>query len=214
MSPEELFCPQHGPYNAALGACPYCGSGGRPGPARPLDDEMPTEAFGARPPSPAGGGSYDGGEDATMAPARKGSGGGGGKGGYEEDATILPERQRRRLDEDEEPFVTVLDRAETGLIGWLIVKSSPIMSRGHIMKIKPGAIWGRDTRKANIIIDDDKVSGLHARIQLKDEQFVLIDLGSANGTWVNEKEAVGPTPLNQDDEIRLGGTTFVLKTLK
>jgi pSer/pThr/pTyr-binding forkhead associated (FHA) protein len=82
-----------------------------------------------------------------------------------------------------------------------------------VIKLKPGAIIGRSPKAAYILVDDEKVSGIHARIQVKEERFVVVDLGSANGTWVNDQEVTGPTVLKQDDTVRVGGTTFVLKTL-
>jgi hypothetical protein len=226
---SELFCQEHGPYDAALGTCPYCEreKGQRPPAAAPLDEE-PTGYMGAPGAyQPASSGYSDDDEtilpgqvgippgnvlddDETVLPAR-----GGGRYIDEEEKTELPMRRRRLLDEpfDEDIDVTVLDREETSLMGWLIVKSSPFMRRGHVMKVKPGAIYGRNPNKADVLIDDDKVSGLHARIQIKEEQFILIDLGSANGTWVNGEEISGNRVIIQDDEIKMGDTVFVLKTL-
>jgi pSer/pThr/pTyr-binding forkhead associated (FHA) protein len=51
-------------------------------------------------------------------------------------------------------------------------------------------------------------------IQIKDEKFILVDLGSTNGTFVNGEEITGATEIHQDDEIRIGNTVFVLKTLQ
>jgi hypothetical protein len=226
---NELFCPKHGPYPASYGTCPWCVQemGGRPPAPTPLSQEethpgmpvagraysdddatIPPGQVGRR---PQGGAS--GGEDETQPPLR------GGRGGLEEDATILPARKTKRLLDsdalpgDEEIDETVLDREDSSMMGWLIVKRSPYMRRGHMLKIRPGAVIGRSPKSAHIIVDDDKVSGIHARIQVKDERFVLIDLGSANGTWVNSQEVASPTPLKQDDEIKIGDTIFVLKTL-
>lgn len=223
---DELFCHKHGSYSASLGTCPWCVQemGGRPPAPIPLDvddtmrgakvspgisDDDETVLPGDRPTR-----RLSDLDDETQPPARSG----GGRGAIDEDETQLPERKRRRfldpdgpLDEDIDE--TVLDREEATLLGWLVVKRSPSMRRGNMLKIRPGAILGRNPRKADVLIDDDKVSGLHARIQIKDEKFVVIDLGSANGTWVNGMQAGGPQALEQDDEIKLGDTVFVLKTL-
>jgi len=47
---NDLICPIHGPYAAALGSCPYCakGNSGRPQAPQPLDaeDDMPTDLGG------------------------------------------------------------------------------------------------------------------------------------------------------------------------
>jgi hypothetical protein len=149
-------------------------------------------------------------EEPTAPPVR----GGGRSASREEDETEMPARRGRAGAEDDELEHTVVDREDTTLMGWLVVKHSPYLRRGHMWKIKPGAVWGRDPRKADIIIDDDKISGLHLRINIKDNHFELRDLGSVNGTWVNGEEASSAIALKQDDEIKMGDTVLVLKTLQ
>lgn len=218
---EERLCLEHGPYDASFGSCPVCAQEGSSGAVAPgsmgpaafygesYSDEdetvLPGQAAG---PSPGYGD-----EEETVLPMRE--------GGYaaDDEETELPlrGRQYRPLDPDydEELDRTVIpEREETGLMGWLIVKKSRVMRRGHIMKVKPGAIYGRNPKRVDVLIDDEEISGLHARIQIEDDQFVLIDLGSSNGTWVNDEKIKEVTPLNQDDEIRMGETTFVIKILE
>ena len=52
-------------------------------------------------------------------------------------------------------------------------------------------------------IDNLAVSGHHARISWEQEHYVLEDLGSLNGTYVNN-ERVGKATLKHGDEISLG----------
>ena len=229
---DELFCPLHGPYARSLGRCPYCSQGDRPpAPASLGEDETAARPRGGSPspvvgdddetipPGAPGPGrspaSSAGGDDETLPPVRRAAGG-GRPAAFDEDETQLPERRKKRfLDDvgDEDIDVTVIDREDTSMLGWLIVKSSPFMRRGQILKIRSGAIYGRSPKKADVVVDDEKVSGLHARIQLKDDRFLLIDMGSANGTFLNGQEITGTTALKENDEIRLGSTTFVLKVL-
>jgi FHA domain len=54
-----------------------------------------------------------------------------------------------------------------------------------------------------------KVSRRHARITLKEGQYLLEDLGSTNGTFVNRGKRLAPgtrQPLNDGDEIIVGKT--------
>lgn len=64
---------------------------------------------------------------------------------------------------------------------------------------------GRDPAHAKIILQDKSVSRLHARIRLDRGNYVLVDEGSASGTYVNF-ERVGFTPqvLRNNDEIHIG----------
>lgn len=58
------------------------------------------------------------------------------------------------------------------------------------------------------------VSRRHAQIQRQDKHYTIIDLGSTNGTFVNNKRLAEDTPhsLTNGDEIRVG--KIVLKFLK
>jgi adenylate cyclase len=57
----------------------------------------------------------------------------------------------------------------------------------------------------DVTLPDPKISRSHALLRiLGDGRYYLIDLGSANGTFVNGKRLVGPSVLNDSDEIRLG----------
>lgn len=55
----------------------------------------------------------------------------------------------------------------------------------------------------DIVIDDPMVSRHHARITWKGNAFLLEDLGSANGTWVNDVRITRPAPLRSGDLIGL-----------
>ncbi|MEM7431450.1 MAG: FHA domain-containing protein [Pseudomonadota bacterium] len=56
---------------------------------------------------------------------------------------------------------------------------------------------------ADIVVDDDFVSKMHAVLLLFSDSLVLLDLNSANGTTVNSMR-VKKTILNSDDVISLG----------
>ncbi len=62
----------------------------------------------------------------------------------------------------------------------------------------------------DIAIADPKVSSFHARIDRTSEGFVLVDLQSRNGCWVNGQR-VEKGLLTTGDEIRVGSATLVYK---
>jgi hypothetical protein len=63
---------------------------------------------------------------------------------------------------------------------------------------------GRD-QTADIVIDDPTVSRKHAEIVHNNDEFVLLDLGSKNGSFVNEvKVSRMGQSLKDGDEIRFG----------
>ena len=63
------------------------------------------------------------------------------------------------------------------------------------------------------IVSDSYMSGRHAELRAEEGRFVLTDLGSTNGTFVNgEKlEPNAPRDISTDDEIVLGQTVLRLK---
>jgi predicted component of type VI protein secretion system len=59
---------------------------------------------------------------------------------------------------------------------------------------------------------DTQVSRRHARISLQGGQVVVEDLGSTNGTYVNDQPIGSPRTLNPGDKVRIGLTVLELRT--
>lgn len=67
---------------------------------------------------------------------------------------------------------------------------------------KERVIIGR-SEDCDIVLVERQVSRHHARIRRLDSQYVLEDLGSRNGTYVNGREVTGPYVLQDGDEIQI-----------
>jgi pSer/pThr/pTyr-binding forkhead associated (FHA) protein len=64
-----------------------------------------------------------------------------------------------------------------------------------------------------LILDDDYVSGDHASLARRSGgEWVVTDLGSTNGTFVNEVRVVTPTVVTAADSLRIGRTQMRLET--
>lgn len=61
---------------------------------------------------------------------------------------------------------------------------------------------------AHIPLRDSSVSHIHAKIKRIDNKFILFDLMSVAGTYLNGKKVLRPMPLRHNDEIRMGHTIF------
>jgi FOG: FHA domain len=59
-----------------------------------------------------------------------------------------------------------------------------------------------------LILDDPYASGYHARVYIKNNDCILEDLGSTNGTLLNGENVKGRQYLSAGDEIRIGSTSF------
>jgi hypothetical protein len=86
----------------------------------------------------------------------------------------------------------------------LIVRDGPL--RGRRYEITPDEITIGREDSVVLIEADGEVSRSHARVRSLDEGIVVEDLGSTNGTFVNEQRITEPTPLNRGDILRVGQT--------
>ncbi|MBP5241237.1 MAG: FHA domain-containing protein [Bacteroidales bacterium] len=68
---------------------------------------------------------------------------------------------------------------------------------------------GRDSKKNDIAVNDPLVSQHHLQIVVDDSDNVYVaDMGSENGTYVNEHRITGQKILRSDDKLRIGSTTL------
>ncbi len=101
------------------------------------------------------------------------------------------------------------------------MKDSPPLLRGIIHFLSPGApcplfklptsgsvIFGRE--KGDLRLDDPQVSASHCQIQTVEHAYILYDMNSRNGTYVND-EKIRKKILQADDQVRIGQTRFVFR---
>ena len=66
-------------------------------------------------------------------------------------------------------------------------------------------------KDSTLVIEDDYVSSRHARIYPANGQWVVEDLGSTNGTYLDRSKVAGPTPVAIGVPIRVGKTVIELR---
>ncbi|MCF8550089.1 MAG: FHA domain-containing protein, partial [Pontimonas sp.] len=64
---------------------------------------------------------------------------------------------------------------------------------------------------SRLVLRDDVTSTHHARLMLWNEQWMIQDLDSTNGTFVDSKRVSIPTPVPLNTPIKIGTTTFELR---
>jgi hypothetical protein len=89
----------------------------------------------------------------------------------------------------------------------LVVERAPGHAAGMIYDIDTGAVLGRGDA-AEIRLNDPFASSRHARIVLQGGVVMLEDLGSTNGTYLNEELLAGVAPLHHGDRVRIGDSEF------
>jgi pSer/pThr/pTyr-binding forkhead associated (FHA) protein len=65
-----------------------------------------------------------------------------------------------------------------------------------------------------VITNNSSVSRQHAVIQRRNGQFFVTDLGSTNGTFVNEKRISGTVQLQDGDNIRYADVISVFNIVR
>jgi len=88
----------------------------------------------------------------------------------------------------------------------LLVERAPGQQAGVAYDLSDGATLGRGD--VEIRLDDPYASARHARITRHGDVLVIEDLGSTNGTYLNEEPLSGPAPLHPGDHIRIGDSEF------
>jgi FHA domain len=64
---------------------------------------------------------------------------------------------------------------------------------------------------ATLVVNDDYASTHHARIFPQDGQWIVEDLGSTNGTYLDRQKVIRPTPVPVGVPIRIGKTVLELR---
>ena len=78
------------------------------------------------------------------------------------------------------------------------------------MRLEASVTVGR-APECELRLDDTYASSQHARIFGKNGSWYVEDLGSTNGTFVNEQKLAAPAMLQPGDRIRVGGTVLELR---
>lgn len=114
---------------------------------------------------------------------------------FEEEATVLEDGTE--LDEDrtrfyEEPEAKLIVVKSEGLEGEIILEEETVIGREE---------------DADITVEDNRLSRKHCKIVLQEGQYVITDLGSSNGTFVNGAK-ISEKTLENGDQIQAGSNIF------
>ena len=86
----------------------------------------------------------------------------------------------------------------------MIVRTGP--NPGTVFELtKEVSLIGRDVTN-DVVVGDAEISRQHSRITRTPGGYVLEDLGSTNGTFVNGERLVAPRVMNPGDLVALGET--------
>ncbi|MEU3352072.1 FHA domain-containing protein [Streptomyces sp. NPDC037389] len=105
----------------------------------------------------------------------------------------------RRADRGRRGAPTKLVVSEGSLTGTTVALQGQTISLGR-------------AHDSTIVLDDDYASSRHARIYPdRDGQWIVEDLGSTNGTYLDRTRLTTPTPIPLGAPIRIGKTVIELR---
>ena len=110
----------------------------------------------------------------------------------------MPFSARESKNPDSAPSGAALMHIEGPTAGQGFAMPEPVNSIG------PGA------DNTVVLADDNQVSRRHAEVRAEDGEYVLYDLQSSNGTYVNE-ERITRHPLSDGDRVRVGQTILLFQ---
>jgi pSer/pThr/pTyr-binding forkhead associated (FHA) protein len=91
-----------------------------------------------------------------------------------------------------------------------VVVHDPDAKRPQTVRLSGSAQVGR-TEACAIRLSDSYVSQVHARLYGKDGSWFVEDLGSTNGTYLNDRRVVQPVEIHAGDVVKVGKTVLELR---
>lgn len=91
----------------------------------------------------------------------------------------------------------------------LVVVEGPLL--GTVIPLGEVQITIGRAPDSTLIIDDDYASSRHARVYPAEGAWIVEDLGSTNGTWIDRTRITSPTVLPVGAPLRVGRTTLQIQ---
>jgi pSer/pThr/pTyr-binding forkhead associated (FHA) protein len=100
-------------------------------------------------------------------------------------------------------------RARRGQPHVLVVTAGSL--KGTTINLSDQQITLGRANDATLVLNDDYASSRHARLFPQDGQWIVEDLGSTNGTYLDRQKVSRPTPVPVGVPIRIGKTVLELR---
>ena len=118
-------------------------------------------------------------------------------------------RQAQSLRPPRQTYPPRPQRAGRGSPRFLVVTAGTL--KGTSLDLTQQQITLGRANDATLVLNDDYASSRHARIFPQDGQWIVEDLGSTNGTYLDRQKVTRPTPVPLGVPIRIGKTVLELR---
>jgi pSer/pThr/pTyr-binding forkhead associated (FHA) protein len=79
---------------------------------------------------------------------------------------------------------------------------------GRVHHVQRRTLIGREPEADGLVILDSTISRRHASLEMRGEHWMLSDLGSSNGTYVEGRALTSETPLRDGERVRFGAVSL------
>ncbi len=112
---------------------------------------------------------------------------------------------------DKTQFIQVMTENEFApVVGWLVCLNGGL--KGHDFRIRDGKNVIGTAADADVVLTDQYMSARHAVIRHEEGMFIIVDLDSTNGTYVNDQRC-SKEELIDNDRVRVGRCELKFKSL-
>lgn len=112
---------------------------------------------------------------------------------------------------DKTQFIQVMDEPEfKPVVGWLVAVNGAL--KGHDFRLRDGKNMIGTAADADVVLTDQYMSARHAVIRHEDGVFMIVDLDSTNGTYVNDNR-ISKEEIIDNDRVRVGRSELRFKAL-
>jgi pSer/pThr/pTyr-binding forkhead associated (FHA) protein len=91
----------------------------------------------------------------------------------------------------------------------LVVTEGPL--RGTTLPLGASAVLIGRAPACTLVLDDDYSSSRHARLFAEDGQWYVEDLGSTNGTFLDDQKVTSPVAVRPGGRVRIGQSVLELQ---
>ncbi len=92
----------------------------------------------------------------------------------------------------------------------LVVVAGPL--KGTSIPLEDSTITIGRSPRATLVIEDDYCSSRHARVYLDGDTWMVEDLGSTNGTFLDDAKLTEPEEFRLDSRLTMGATSLEMRT--
>lgn len=108
--------------------------------------------------------------------------------------------------------VLLSEKRKPPVVGWFVALDGE--QKGEDFRIREGQNILGSSPECEIVIRDSTVSAKHASLRYKDRKFILSDLDSTNGTFLNDRpDPIAREEIKDNDSIRVGEVSLKFKCL-